>query len=376
MAKLNEINLRKKRVILRTDFDVPVHDGRIIDDFRIQSSLATIKLLLKNKASIMILSHLGRPDGIYIPGLSLRPVAEYLATVFKHIPLSFTDELISMQVRQKMAHIRSGEILVLGNTRFMREEENDNERFAAEIARYGEIYINDAFAVCHREQASVHAITQFLPSYPGLMLESELAHLNKLLTEGTNRPYIAIIGGAKIKDKITALGNLLPKIDKVLVGGAMANTFLRAAGNKVGQSVFDQGQLYYAERLLNQFSNKIVLPTDYVSDIDDDEKFRILDIGQETINNYKQIISQAKTVFWTGDMGVAERHEYARGTQEVAQAIKASGAYSVLAGGDTISAVRNWQMDAGFDYISSGGGATLAYLAGEKLPGLVALKLQ
>ncbi|EKD23183.1 MAG: hypothetical protein ACD_83C00015G0001 [uncultured bacterium] len=281
-----------------------------------------------------------------------------------------------MQVRQKMAHIRSGEILVLGNTRFMREEENDNERFAAEIARYGEIYINDAFAVCHREQASVHAITQFLPSYPGLMLESELAHLNKLLTEGTNRPYIAIIGGAKIKDKITALGNLLPKIDKVLVGGAMANTFLRAAGNKVGQSVFDQGQLYYAERLLNQFSNKIVLPTDYVSDIDDDEKFRILDIGQETINNYKQIISQAKTVFWTGDMGVAERHEYARGTQEVAQAIKASGAYSVLAGGDTISAVRNWQMDAGFDYISSGGGATLAYLAGEKLPGLVALKLQ
>lgn len=376
MAKLNEINLRKKRVILRSDFDVPVHEGRIIDDFRIQSSLPTIKLLLKNKASIMILSHLGRPDGIYIPGLSLRPVAEYLAHAFPHIPLSFTDELISMQVRQKMAHIKNGEILVLGNTRFMREEENDNERFAAEIARYGEIYINDAFAVCHREQASVHAITQFLPSYPGLMLESELNHLNKLLADEITRPYIAIIGGAKIKDKITALGNLLPKIDKVLVGGATANTFLRAAGNKVGQSVFDQGQLYFAEQLLTRYPDKIILPTDYVSDIDDDEQFRILDIGEKTINNYKEIISQAKTIFWTGDMGVAERHEYARGTQEITQAIKTSGAYSVLAGGDTIAAVRNWQMDAGFDYISSGGGATLAYLAGEKLPGLVALKLQ
>lgn len=281
-----------------------------------------------------------------------------------------------MQIRQKMANIQPGEILVLGNTRFMKEEESDNEQFAAEIATYAEVYVNDAFAASHRSHASVHAICKFLPSYPGLSLESEAGHLNKLLSKKVDRPYIAVIGGAKVKTKIGALANLLPKIDKALIGGAVANTFLRAAGNRVGQSAFDASQIFLAEKLLERYPKKIVLPIDYLTDILIDDKFRILDIGQKTLANFKTIISQAKTIFWNGDLGVAEQEAFAHGTQEIANAIKSSDAYSILAGGDTIAAVRGWKMDSGFDYISTGGGASLAYLAGEKLPGLVALGLQ
>lgn len=376
MAKLNNIDLKYKRVILRADFDVPIRQGQIIDDFRIQSSLPTIKLLLKNQASIIILSHLGRPDSNFIVTLSLRPIVAYLVNALPQAPLSFTDEINSMQVRQKVANIQPGEILVLGNTRFMKEEESDNEQFATEIARYGEIYVNDAFAASHRSHASVHAICKFLPSYPGLLLESEVSHLNKLLSKEVARPYIAIIGGAKVKTKISALANLLPKIDKALIGGAIANTFLRAAGNRIGQSAFDASQIFLAEKLLKRYPEKIVLPIDYLTDILDADKFRILDIGQKTLANFKTIISQAKTIFWNGDLGVAEQEVFAHGTQEITNAIKSSGAYSILAGGDTIAAVRGWKMDSDFDYISTGGGATMAYLAGETLPGLKALGLQ
>lgn len=376
MSKLLEIDTFRKTVLLRDDFDVPLEQGQVADDFRIIASLPTINHLLSQEATVIILSHLGRPGGKYIPGLSLRPVAEVLAHLLPNVRIHFTEEVIGLDVRKHIVRLRPGEILFLGNIRFQEEEEVDNPLFAAELAKLGDIYINDAFAAAHRAHASIRAITEYLPSYPGLLLESELVHLQKLIHHHKS-PYVAIIGGAKIKSKLPVLESLLPKVDKLLLGGAIANTFLRASGERVGQSILELSELYLAEDLLAAYPDKIVLPTDWVKDSDDPQFFRIMDIGGDTVNQFQEIIKTAKTIFWNGDLGVAEKEEFAHGTKKIAAAIIDNHeAYSLAAGGDTIRAIRKWNLEHGFDFISTGGGATLVYLAGETLPGLKALGLQ
>ena len=376
MNTLFDLEFFNKHVLLRVDFDVPVKDSQVLDDFRIVTALPTINHLLNQNVAIIILSHLGRPGGRYISNLSLKPVMLRLAELLPNVPIHFTDEIVGFEARKKVLKLKHKEILFLGNLRFQSEEEQNNELFAMDLAKYADIYINDAFAVSHRSHASIEAITRFMPHYPGLLLESEIYHLNQLINQAKS-PYIAVVGGAKIQTKLPVLRQLLPKIDKLLLGGAIANTFLRAGGIRVGHSLIDQSELYFANELIEEYKDKIILPLDWIKDKEEDEDFRIMDIGPETIKIFQTEIAQAKTIFWNGDMGVAENVEFALGTKEIAEAIAANTeAYSVVAGGDTISAIHHLQLDHSFNFISSGGGATLAYLAGETLPGLAALGIQ
>lgn len=376
MSKLNELELKNKKVILRVDFDVPMQNGQITDDYRIIAAIPTIKYLLDQGAAIIGVSHLGRPDGHFFAEFSLKPTIERLAKFIPQYPISYSDEIISFNVRKEISHLKPRQIFFLGNIRFSPEEESNNQYFANEIAKYGDIFVNDAFAVCHRNHASVIGISKFLPSYPGFEIEAEIIHLKRLLNENLERPFVVVIGGKKAETKIPTLKNLLPKVDRIFVGGALGNTFLKAAGHRVGESLIDKGQIYLAELLLDEFKEKIVLPEDWLTNNDDPDNFSIMDIGQKTIENFNKIIAGAKTIFWNGTMGMAEIQNYSRGTKEVGQAIADATGYKVAAGGDTIAAIRQLRIDHGFDFISTGGGATLSYLAGETLSGLVALGLQ
>lgn len=376
MAKLDEVDVRKKRVLLRVDFDVPIKHGQILDDYRIWASLPTFKYLLDRKAAIIGLSHIGRPEGQFIPELSLKPAVIRLAEMLKKYDVSYSDEITGYESRKQIAQLGAREIFFLGNIRFDLGEEEDNLHLAHDLASFADIYINDAFADCHRSHTSVHAITQMLPSYPGLHLESELEHLQKLLSDDVAKPFVVVLGGKKGETKIPTLKNLLPRVDKVLIGGAIGNTFLKASGERIGLSVHDAAYVSVAEAILNEYKDKILLPTDWVTDKDDPVDFSILDIGPNTISSYQEIISGAKTIFWNGSMGMAELEQYTNGTFQIADAITKSDSYSVAAGGDTIYAIRRLKCDTGFDFISTGGGATLSYLAGEILPGLKALGLQ
>lgn len=376
MSAIDSLNLKRQKVLLRADFDVPVSNGQIVDDYRILAALPTIEFLLKRKAAVIIASHLGRPEGTFISNLSLRPVADRLAALIPWASVMFTDEVVGMDIRERIARMRPREVLILGNLRFMKEEERDSDYFARELAALADLYINDAFAVCHRQHASIHAICEYLPHYPGLRLEAEVEYLRRLLSDQVRRPYLAVVGGAKTETKMPALRNLLPRVDQVLLGGVIANTFLRAVGQSISQSACDLNMLVLAETLLRENPSKIILPIDTVQERLGNDNFRIVDIGQQTIAQYRELILGAKTIFWNGDLGVAEKHEYANGTRLVAEAITQADVYSVLAGGDTIAAVRSWRLDHGFDFISTGGGATLSFLAGEVLPGLQVLGLQ
>lgn len=378
MKIITQEKFKNKAVILRVNFNVPLDKfGKIEDDSRIVASLPTIKYILQSKPKALILiSHLGRPvvrskekiETIILgnKNLTLKPIAQRLADWLKikgeiKLEKNSNFSLPFYRITKNLA--------LMENIRFdSREEKNDLE-FSKEIANLGDIYVNDAFGVCHREHASVVGITKYLPSYAGLLVEKEIKTLSSLLAKPAH-PFVVISGGAKIKDKILAIKNIIKKTDFILLGGVMANTFMKTRGVDVKKSVFENDRLDVANELFDLAPRKFILPTDLVWD-----KEKIVDIGLSTANHFQKLIARAKTVFWNGTMGLTSLglQRFKRGTELIASAIADSKATSVVCGGDTISEINQLGLKNKITFISTGGGASLEFLAGEKLPGIEAL---
>lgn len=371
MKSVRDVNVKNKKVFLRVDFNVTLSNGSIVDDNRIRAALPTINYLLEHDAKIIIGTHLGRPEGAWTPGLSTVPVAQHLAKLLNR-KIIVSDHVISQEVINRVDAMKPGGILMLGNLRFHSEEEANNEAFARDLANYADLYVNDAFAVSHRANASVEAITRFLPSYCGFLLESEITTLSLLLKEPA-KPFLIIIGGAKIKDKAGLLNHLADKADKVLIGGAVGTTFLAVRGANISNSLYDSEMQDKCEQILEKFADKIILPIDVARENLENDAFSIMDIGPRTIEKFKHEINNAATIFWNGNLGYTENEQFANGTLEVAKAIALNTNTKVAAGGDTVSFIKNNGLEKGFTFISTGGGAAMQFLSGENLPGLKAL---
>lgn len=372
MKSIREAKLEGKTVFLRVDYNVPMENGKILDINRIKKSTATIKYMLEHKAKIIIATHLGKPKGKIDPKTSTVPLASELAKELKHKVFA-TDYLIDEQVKEKVAKMKSGDILFLGNLRWNSGEEANDISFAKSLAEYADIYVNDAFGASHRAHASISAITQFLPSYAGFLLESEVTTLS-LLLKNPVPPFLLIMGGAKIEDKTDMIENLADKVDKILVGGGIANTFLAAKGQDVSVSLYEPEMIDKCKELLSKYAKKIILPIDSIYHKHDDGGFSIMDIGYETRKMFVSEISRAKTIFWNGNMGKSEDRQYEGGSKVVAHAVTANQATSVVAGGDTVGYVLSNKLEEGISFISTGGGAALEFLSGDKLPGIESLK--
>ncbi|MCL5795778.1 MAG: phosphoglycerate kinase [Patescibacteria group bacterium] len=378
MKTLKDAQLKNKKVLLRVDFNVPMNNGVIEDDARIRASLPTIKYILQSGAKeLIIISHFGRPVvrqkenmELIISGnknLALKPITDRLA---KWLKIKSDTKITKINKFILPAYKISKNIYLLENIRFDAREELNNRDFAQKLASLGDIYINDAFGVSHRAHASVSAITEFLPSYAGFLIEKEIANLSKLL-EKPERPFVAIIGGAKIKTKIMALKNIIKKVDYILLGGVMANTFMKARNIDIRESVYEPDKIEIANDLFDMASKKFILPSDIIWD-----RRRIVDIGPQTIENYKKIIAKAKTIFFNGTMGLTSTgsKRFKKGTVAMIKALADSKATTIICGGDTISEVNQLKLGDKITFISTGGGASLEFLAGEKMPGIEAIK--
>lgn len=383
---VKDIDVQGKLVLVRVDFNVPIKDGRIADDTRIQAALPTIKYLLAEGASLILCSHLGRPKNGPEPAFSLKPVAEYLGTLINE-KIYFATDCIGPIAKDAVNKLGPKEILVLENTRFHDGEKKNDHEMAKELASYADVFVNDAFGTAHRAHASNVGVSKYLPAVAGFLLEKEIEYLDQTI-EKPKKPFIAILGGAKVSDKINVIKNLLEKADTVLIGGGMANTFFKAQGYPVADSLVEDDALETARELVKSGGTKLRLPVDVViaDDFDDGAKFkvvsvgpvpegwRILDIGPETIKKYSKVISQAGTVVWNGPMGVFEMPNFAKGTFEIANAVANSEAISIIGGGDSASAIKKSGLADKISHISTGGGASLEMLEGIQLPGLVALE--
>ncbi len=398
MSKLSirDLPLQGKRVFLRVDFNVPLSDdGKVTDDTRIRETLPTIDYALRHGARLELASHLGRPKGKPNPKMSLKPAAARLAELDEqqmyagHI--GFAPECVGAEVEAMVQKLKPGEMLVLENLRFHPEEEANDEGFSRALARLADFYVNDAFGTAHRAHASTVGITRFVEkSAAGLLMEKELQYLGRAL-ENPDHPFIAILGGAKVSDKIEVIRNLIAKVDALLIGGGMAYTFIKASGMKVGRSLVEEDKLVLARNLLaeaNQRGTKFMLPVDHViadkidaaaatsvvseGGIPDDKMG--LDIGPKTVAQFIAEIAKAKTIVWNGPVGVFEVAPFAAGTMAVAQAVAANrGAVSIVGGGDSVAAVKAAGVADSITHISTGGGASLEFLEGKKLPGVEAL---
>jgi len=388
---VEELDVKGKRVFLRVDFNVPLTEqGEIRDDTRIRASLPTITYLLEHGAKLVIASHLGRPKGKVDPKMSLKPVAARLASL---IPNKVTQapEVVGTEVARLKKELKEGEVLLLENVRFTKAETDNDEAFAGQLAENIDVFVNDAFGSCHRAHASVVAIARFVKEKAaGYLLKKEVDYLRKAVHDPA-KPYVAILGGAKVEDKIPVIENLLNKADDILIGGAMAYTFLKARGKEVGKSLVEDDKLDIARTILKKAAEKKVnflLPLDHVlaATVDAGAETEVVesppfpadkmgvDIGPKTITAYAKIIAGAKTIVWNGPLGVFEIDKFAKGTIEIAEAVAASGAISIVGGGDTIAAVRKAGVADKISHISTGGGASLEFLAYETLPGIEALE--
>lgn len=370
MKSVRDAEVHDKIVFLRVDFNVPIDNGKIEDSNRIEAAVPTIKFLLDKGAKIVIGTHLGRPEGKFNPEFSTMPLARKLSEILGKA-VEGTDLVVDKSVADKISIMKPGDIFVLGNLRFDPREESNDVAFAKELADYADIYVNDAFAVSHRANASVEAITKYLPSYAGLLMESEITTLDLLLMN-PDHPFVLIVGGAKIVDKAGFLDNLADKADQILVGGAVANTFKAAKGEDISKSLAEPKMIESCKNLLTKHASKIHLPTDSVQKATEGG-FEILDIGVNTRNEFSSFISAAKCIFWNGNMGKSEDEEYRAGTQAIADAVGKNGNTTVVAGGDTVGFINQYAKDGHFSFVSTGGGATMQYLAGEKLPGIEAI---
>lgn len=386
MKTLKDFDFQGKRVLVRCDFNVPLNEkGEISDDFRIKKTLPTIEYLRKQGAKIILMAHLGEPDGKVEENLRLTPVQKRLEVLLK-IPILKTTDCIGEETTDSISKMQSGEVLLLENLRFHPEEKANEENFAQELAKLGDIFINDALGVCHRAHASVAGIPKYLPSGAGFLLEAEVKNLSHVL-ENPERPLVIIIGGVKIESKIKVIKRFLATADHLLFGGKVANTLLRVKGIWLGGSLPEEKIMKELENV-DLTSTKLHLPVDVLASSDDSGKARIrqsapaevekdellLDIGPETINIFSQIIKEAKTILWSGPLGFFENEKFKKGTKEIAKAITENkSAFSVVGGGDTCSAINQFDLQNRFSHVSTGGGAMLIFLSGEKMPGLEAL---
>lgn len=386
---LRDVSVSGKRVFIRVDYNVPMDKaGNITNDARIQATLPTLKYLLDNHASIVIGSHLGRPKGQPVAEFSLAPVAKRLAALLGK-EVKFAPDCIGPVSTVMAQSLKPGEVLLLENLRFYKEEEKNDPKFSSELAGLADIAVNDAFGVSHRAHASVEGITKFIPAIAGLLMEKEITFLGQAVTNPT-RPFVAIIGGAKVSDKIGVIDNLLSKVNTLIIGGGMANTFIAAQGYKTGKSLVEADKLELARELIAKAQAKgvnLLLPTDVVIadkfaadaayktvGIDAiDEEWMALDIGPDTAAKYAAALTDAKTVVWNGPMGVFEIDAFAKGTEAVAKAVADSTATSIVGGGDSIAALEKTGLSAKISHISTGGGASLEFLEGKVLPGIAAL---
>jgi len=385
---VEDLPVTNKRVIVRVDFNVPLKDGKVESDKRLKESLPTIEYLRKKGAKVILMSHLGRPDGKRVPDMSLRPVADALAALLG-TPVAFADDCVGPPAEQAVAALAPGGVLLLENLRFHAEEEANDDGFAQALAALADCYVNDAFAAAHRAHASIAAITKYLqPAAAGLLMQQELSALGRIL-EAPDKPLVAILGGAKVSDKLTLVEHLLGRVDALLIGGGMAFTFLRALGHAVGRSLVEPDQLETASRTLDAARRRgvaLVLPVDaVVADGLDSAQGRAvgvrdipagqmgLDIGPNTVARFTEALSGARTIVWNGPMGVFEKKPFAAGTLALAKAVAGSPAFTVIGGGDTVAAVTQAGVADNIDYISTAGGAFLEFLEGRKLPGVEAL---
>jgi phosphoglycerate kinase len=389
--------VKGRRILVRSDLNVPIKDGKVSDDGRIRASLPVLTRLLDNGARVIVAAHLGRPKGAPDPQYSLRPVADRLAQLLGR-PVEFALDTVGESARLLASELKNGELLLLENVRFNAGETSKDEKERRDFARCldlltggeeeGGAFVNDAFGAVHRKHASVYDVAKLLPHYCGDLVRDEVTVL-KQLTEDAERPYVVVLGGSKVSDKLAVIESLLPKVDRLLVGGGMCFTFLAAQGHEVGDSLLEPDQIENCKRFLSESGDKIVLPSDVVvaADISDDAETQIvsadaipagqkgLDIGPESVKQFAAAVADARTVFWNGPMGVFEVAPFAAGTKGVAEAVAATKGLSVVGGGDSAAAVRALGLDKhAFGHISTGGGASLEYLEGKELPGVAVLE--
>lgn len=383
---VRDIEVKGKRVLVRVDFNVPIKDGKVTDDTRITASLPTLEYLLKAGAALVLCSHLGRPKGGPDPAYTMKPTAEHLSGLLGR-PVQFCEEFVGPKAEAMAKALKPGDILVLENTRFVSGETKNDPEVSKQLAALADIFVNDAFGSAHRAHASTEGVAKFLPAVAGFLLEKEIRYLGQAIAEPV-KPFVAILGGAKIVDKIGVIRNLLTKADMILIGGGMANTFLKAQGLAMANSLVDEEALQTAVELLQAAGGKLHLPVDViiadafdnaakretmpVKDVPDG--WRVLDIGPKTVEDYGKIIRAAGTVVWNGPMGVFEMPNFATGTFGIAQAVAECKGTTIIGGGDSVAAVNQSGLSDKVTHISTGGGASLEMLEGLVLPGLAALQ--
>ena len=390
---IRDIDLAGKRVLVRVDFNVPLDSNQhITDDTRIRAALPTIRYLLDQGAAVILMSHLGRPDGKAVEKLSLAPVARRLSELLGR-PVQMATDCVGPAVEAQAKALQPGQVLLLENLRFHKEEEKNDPDFARQLAALGEVYVNDAFGTAHRAHASTEGVTRYLPGVAGFLMEKEINFLGSAL-ENPRRPFVAIIGGAKVSDKIVVLERLIGMVDALLIGGGMANTFLKAEGYEIGDSLFEEGKLDVARDLVVKAQNRglqFLLPTDVViadrlaadatykvvSRDDVPKGWRILDIGPKTVEAFRETLADAQMIVWNGTLGVAEMPAFAKGTDAIIEILAKrtqAGATTIIGGGDSAAAVEEAGAAEKMTHVSTGGGASLEFLEGRALPGVAALQ--
>lgn len=381
---VQDVDWKDKTAVVRVDFNVPLENGKVSDDTRIRESLPTIRYLMDHGARVVLMSHLGRPKGKVNPDFSLAPVAEYLSGMLGK-PVLFLPDLAAAPAQVKA--LKAGDVALLENTRFHAGEEKNDAGLAQQFAALGDVFVNDAFGSAHRAHSSTEGIAHYLPAVSGFLMQKELDYLGRALSH-PERPFVAVLGGAKVSDKIEVIRSLLGKTDRLLIGGGMANTFLKAQGYNIGDSLVENDALDTATALLAEGGDRLVLPVDVI--IADKfaadaarkavaagavpDGWRILDIGPTTVAEFEGILGGAKTVFWNGPMGVFELEPFAVGTFAIARALaKLPGATTIIGGGDSVAAVHDAGVANKMSHISTGGGASLEFMEGKTLPGVAAL---
>ncbi|HEU0297902.1 MAG TPA: phosphoglycerate kinase [Longimicrobium sp.] len=395
IADLAEGQVRGRRVLVRVDYNVPLDEnGRITDDTRITATLPTLDALLRQGARVILLAHFGRPKGKPVPEMSLRPVAARLAELLEGRRVEFVEDTVGLAARHAIGTMYDGDVLLLENTRFLPGEEKNDSALAEEMAALGDVYVNDAFGAAHRAHASTAGVAAVMrgqgkPCVAGLLMDREFQYLGRALAQ-PRRPFVAILGGAKISGKIDVIRSLLPQVDRLLIGGAMANTFFKAMGLATGTSLVEDDRVEMARELLASSGDKLLLPTDAVvaQKMEAGQKtltvdceripadHMVLDIGPRTVEGYRWILADAGTVLWNGPMGVFEVPEFAAGTRGVAEAVARAtdrGATTIIGGGDSAAAVAELGLEERMSHVSTGGGASLEFLEGKELPGVAAL---